>query len=42
MQRAVEEYEDALTQLAISKKELEGDLQVLYQSQEQEKVKFYS
>lgn len=42
VQRAVEEYEGALSQLALSKKELEGDLQVLYQSQEQEKAKFYA
>jgi hypothetical protein len=38
----VEEYELTLNQLTSSNKELETDLQLLYQTHEQEKMKFYS
>lgn len=40
LQRAIEDYELALGQLRGSNKELEGDLQLLYQSHEAERSKF--
>lgn len=42
MQRAIDDYEQTLSKLMGTNKELQTDLQMLYQSHEQEKVKFYT